>query len=104
MLDGVRAMQRVMSQIPLKRLLALALAFLTAVALSGGMVYVGLTAANVAEPAATTGYGLTEKRLWATIAAGLAVGSVVSGGLALARPAIRFGITTGRLRAAALVL
>jgi len=103
MLDGVQAMQRVMSQIPLKRLLALALAFLTAVVLSGGMVYVVLKAANVAEPAATTVYGLTEKRLWATIAAGLAVVSVVSGGLALARPVVRFRITAGRLGAIAVV-
>ena len=75
----------------MKRNFALILAALAAVALFGGLVHVVLVAANVSEPAATTVYGLTPRRLWATIAVLLALVGVVIGGVALARPASRFG-------------
>src|SRR5262245_35833342 len=83
----------------MKRTFAIILAALTAAALFGGLVYAVLVATHVSEPAATTVYGLTIRRLWATTVAVLALIGVVVGGLALARPASRFGITSGRLGA-----
>lgn len=83
----------------MKRTFALILAALAAAALFGGLVHAVLVAAHVSEPAATTVYGPTTRRLWATTAAGLALVGVVIGGLALARPASRFGTTSGRLGA-----
>jgi len=83
----------------MKRSLALLLAALAAVALFAGLVHVVLLAAHVSEPAATTVYGLTPRRLWATTVAMLAAVGVVIGGLALARPASRFGTASGELGA-----
>ncbi len=40
-------------------------------------------------------YGVTPKRIWATTVAVLALVGVVVGGLALARPAGRFGTASG---------
>jgi hypothetical protein len=80
----------------MKRTFASILAASAAAALFGGLVYAVLVAAHVSEPAATTVYGLTPRRLWATSVASLALVSVVIGGLALARPASRFGIASGR--------
>jgi hypothetical protein len=48
-----------------------------------------LVAAHVSEPAATTVYGLTSRRLWATTVAVLALVAVLIGGLAL-HQAIRY--------------
>src|SRR5947208_820982 len=81
----------------MNRTLAIMLAALTAAALFGGLVYAALMAAHVSEPAATTIYGLTLRRLWATAAAFLALAGVVIGGLALARPDSLFGTASGRL-------
>ena len=81
----------------MKRAFALILAALAVAALFGGLVHAVLVAAHVSEPAATTVYGLTPRRLWATTVAVLAVVGVVAGGLALARPARRFGTASGRL-------
>jgi hypothetical protein len=75
----------------MKRTFALILAGLAAVALFGGLVHAVLVAANLSEPGATTVYGLTPRRLWATAVAGLALVGAVIGGLALARSASRFG-------------
>jgi Family of unknown function (DUF6223) len=83
----------------MKRTFAIILAALAAAALFAGLVHVVLVAAHVSEPAATTVYGLTPRRLWATTAAVLALVGVVIGGLALARPASRFGTASGRLGA-----
>jgi uncharacterized membrane protein len=83
----------------MKRSFAVILAAAAVAALFGGLVYAVLVAANVSEPAATTVYGLTPRRLWATTAVALAFVGVVIGGLALARPASRFGTASGRLRA-----
>jgi hypothetical protein len=80
----------------MKRTFLLILASLAAAALIGGLVHAVLVAANVSEPAATTVYGVTPRRLWATTAAGLALVGVVMGGLALARRAGRIGIGNGR--------
>jgi hypothetical protein len=85
----------------MKRTFALILAALAAAALFGGLVHVVLVAAHVSEPAATTVYGLTPRRLWATTAAVLALVGVVIGGLALRRSAGRIG--TGNMRMWAIV-
>ena len=83
----------------MKRTFAMILAAVAAAALFAGLVHAVLVAAHVAEPAATTVYGLTPRRLWATTAVVLALVGVVIGGLALARPARRFGTASGRLGA-----
>jgi hypothetical protein len=83
----------------MKRNFALILAALAAAALFGGLVHAVLVAAHVSEPAATTVYGLTLRRLWATTAAVLAMVGVVIGGLALARIAGRIGTGNGRMGA-----
>src|SRR5215510_1664784 len=83
----------------MKRTFALILAALAAAALFGGLVHAVLVAAQVSEPAASTVYGLTSRRLWATAVAVLALVGGVIGGLVLARPASRFGIACGRLGA-----
>lgn len=83
----------------MKRSFVVMLAALVAAGLFGGLVYAVLVAAHVAEPAATTIYGLTPRRLWATTAALLALVGVIIGGLALTRPASRFGTDSGQLGA-----
>jgi Family of unknown function (DUF6223) len=83
----------------MKRTFALILAALAAAAIFAGLVHAVLVTAHVSEPAATTVYGLTPKRIWATTVAVLTLVGVVAGGLALARPAGRFGTASGRLGA-----
>lgn len=83
----------------MKRTLAIILGGLAAALLFGGLVHTALVAAHVSEPAATTVYGLTPRRLWATTAVVLGLGGAVIGGLALRRPASRFGTASGRLGA-----
>jgi hypothetical protein len=83
----------------MKRNFALIVAALGTAALFAGLVHAVLVIAHVSEPAATTVYGLTPRRFWATTGAVLALVGVVSGGLALARPASRFGTASGRLEA-----
>jgi len=83
----------------MKRSFAIIFAAVAAAALFGGLVYAVLVAAHVSGPAATTVYGLTPRRLWATTVAVLALIGVVIGGLVLARPASRFGTASGRLGA-----
>ena len=83
----------------MKRTLTLILAALAAAALFGGLVHAVLVAAHVSEPAATTVYGATPRRIWASAVVLLAVVGVAIGGLALARPASRFGTSSGRLGA-----
>ena len=83
----------------MKRTFAMILAAVAAAVLFGGLVHAVLVVAHVSEPAATTVYGLTLRRLWATAAAAVALVGVVIGGFALARSASRFGPTPGRLGA-----
>jgi len=83
----------------MKRAFTLVLAAIAAAALFGALVHAVLVAANVSEPAAVTVYGLTPRRLWATVAAGLALAGVVIGGLALRRSADRIGTGNGRFGA-----
>ena len=75
----------------MKRTFLIILTALAAAALFGGLVYGVLTAAHVSEPAATTVYGATPRRLWATAVALLALTSVIVGGLALRRSVRRVG-------------
>ena len=81
----------------MKRTVVLVLAGVAAVALFGVLVYAVLVAAQVSEPTATAVQGLTARRLWATVAALLALLGVVIGGLALARAGRGFGPASGRL-------
>lgn len=80
----------------LQRTFAFVAAAAAAVALFLGLVYGVLLAAHVAEPAAATVQGMTPMRFWATTSAMLALAGVVSGGLALARPAGRLAAAAGR--------
>ena len=82
----------------MKRIFTLILAALAAVAMFAGLVHAVLVVAHVSEPAPTTVYGLTPRRLWATMADALGLAGVVIGSLALVRPAGRLG-KSGRLRA-----
>src|SRR4249919_888588 len=66
----------------MKRTVALLLITLAAAAVLAGLVHVVLVSAHVSEPAATTRYGLTPRRLWATSAVAMALVGVVIGGLA----------------------
>jgi hypothetical protein len=83
----------------MKRTFVLILAALAAAAVFAGLVYAVLVTADVSEPAATTVYGLTRRRLWATTAALLALVGVIIGGLALRRSAGRIDTESGRWRA-----
>ena len=75
----------------MKRTFVLILVAIAGAAIFGGLVHAVLVAAHVSESAAATVYGLTLRRLWATIVVALGLVGVVIGGLALARPASRFG-------------
>ena len=79
------------------RTFTLVVTALAAAVLLGLSVHVVLVAAHVSEPAAATVYGLTPRRLWATAAVGLALVSVLVGGLALRRSAGRIREDRGRL-------
>jgi peptidoglycan/LPS O-acetylase OafA/YrhL len=82
----------------MKRTFVLILAALAAAALFAGLVHAVLVTAQVSEPAATTVYGLTPRRLWATTVALLALVGVIIGGLALRRSAGRIDTGSGRWR------
>lgn len=81
----------------MKRTFAILVGAMVAVSVFVALVHAVLVAAHVSEPAATTVYGLTPRRLWATTVAGLALVSVVIGGLAFVRPAGRVGSASRRL-------
>ena len=83
----------------MKRTFAIIFAAVAAGALFAALVHAVLVATHVSEPAATTVYGLTPRRLWAATVAGLALVGVATGGLVLARPASRFSTARGRLGA-----
>lgn len=83
----------------MKRTLTIILTAVAVAALFGGLVHAVLVAAHVSEPAGTTVHGVTSRRLWATTSVVLALVGVVIGGLALAKPASRFGTDSGRLGA-----
>ena len=83
----------------MKRPLVVILAAVAAGALFAALVYAVLAAAHVSEPAATTVYGMTPRRLWATTVVMLTLAGVGIGGLALARPGSRLGTASGPLGA-----
>jgi len=83
----------------MKRRFVVMFAAVAAGALLAGLVYAVLVAAHGSEPAATTVYGLTPRRLWATTAALLTLVGVGIGGLALAYPGSRVGTASGPLGA-----
>ena len=75
----------------MKRTFVLILVSLVAVALFAVLVHFVLVAANVSQPAADTVYGMTPRRIWATVVILLALIGVVVGGMALYRAARRIG-------------
>lgn len=81
----------------MKRIFTLVLAACAAAALVAGLVHAVLQAAHVGEPATTVIHGPTLRRMWATSAAVLALVGVLTGSLALTRPAGRFGTASGRV-------
>jgi hypothetical protein len=83
----------------MKRAFTFLIASIVAIALFGLLVHIVLVIAQVSEPASTTVYGLTPRRLWAQTVVMLALAAVVIGGLALVRPSKRFLRVSGRLRA-----
>jgi len=86
-------------EVSMKRGFAIVLAAVAATALFAALVHGVLVAAHLSEPAGTTVYGLTPRRVWAAAVAALAVVGVAIGGLALARPVNRSGIASGRIGA-----
>ena len=87
----------------MKRTFVIVLAAVAAAAVFAGLVHAVLVAGHVSEPAASTVYGLTTRRLWATSAALTALLAVAVGGLAMTRRVSRFGTASVR-RAATLAL
>lgn len=81
----------------MKRIFAMILAALITAALFGGLVHAVLVVAHVSESAATTVYGATPRRIWATGAVVLSLAGVIIGGWGLARPGSRFGTASGKL-------
>jgi len=85
----------------MKRKVVLVVAALGAAALFAGLVHAVLVIAHVSEPTATTVYGMTPRRIWATAGAALALVGVIVGGLALSRSSSRFNAASGRAAAIA---
>ncbi len=83
----------------MKRTIVTVLGVVAAAAVFAGLVHGVLVAAHVSEPARSTVYGLTARRLWASGAALLGLIGVIIGGLALVRPVSRFGTASGSLGA-----
>ena len=75
----------------MKRTFVLIVVSLVGVVLFALLVHFVLVAANVSTPAATTVYGMTPKRIWATVGILLALGGVVVGAVALYRGARGIG-------------
>jgi uncharacterized protein DUF6223 len=80
----------------MRRTFATLLAGVAAAILFVSLVYGVLVAAHVSEPGSITVYGLTARRLWATIAALLGLLGVIVGGLALTRRVGRLGAAPAR--------
>jgi hypothetical protein len=91
------AVSPVETEVFMKRRFVMIVGIVAAGALFAGLVYAVLVTAHVAEPANTTVYGLTARRLWATLVAMLALIGVAIGGLALARPASRVATASGAM-------
>jgi len=83
----------------MRRTFTIIFAALAAIAVFAGLVHLALVAAHVSEPATTTVYGLTPRRLWATTVAALALLGVLIGGQALRRSAGSIDADVGRSRA-----
>jgi len=84
---------------PVKRIFTFTLALLAAAALFCVLVYAVLVAVHLSGPATDTVYGLTTQRFWASAAVVLGLIALAIGGLALGRPASRFGPISGRIGA-----
>ena len=87
----------------MKRSFVLILAAVAAVAVFGWLVHMVLVAAHLSEPAPNTVYGMTPRRVWATVVAALALIAVVIGALALRQSAGRVGNGNGRMAVVAMM-
>jgi len=87
--EPLRRLTRTQGEAFMKRTLGIVVAIATAAAVFAGLVHAVLVVGHVSEPAVTTVYGLTLRRLWATTAAGLALLGLIAGGISLARPVSR---------------
>lgn len=83
----------------MRRKMGFVLGGLVASGLFAVVVYLVLVTAHVSEPAASTVQGLTARRLWATMAAVLALVGAVGGGLALRHSERGFGGISPRMGA-----
>src|SRR5438552_17898039 len=83
----------------MKRTFLFILAAEAPVGVFGWLVHMVLIAKHLSEPAPTTVYGMTARRLWATAADVLALVAVFIGGLALRQSAGRVGSGNGRMGA-----
>jgi hypothetical protein len=81
----------------MRRILATLLAAGAAAILFAALVHGVLVAAHVSEPGAMTVYGLTARRLWASMAAMLGLLGVIVGVTALSRRGSRLGTAAQRL-------
>ena len=88
----------------MKRTFVIILAVVAAAAVFGWLVHMVLVAAHLSEPAPTTVYGMTPRRLWATVAGVLALVAVVVGGLVLLKSDRRMGSGNGRMGAIVAVM
>jgi Family of unknown function (DUF6223) len=75
----------------MKRTFAIILAGFVAAALFAVLVHVVLVEAHVSGPLTNQVYGMTLRRLWATMAVGLGLAGVIIGSMALVRAARRIG-------------
>jgi Family of unknown function (DUF6223) len=82
--------------INIKRILTYILVAMAALALYAGLVHLVLVVAQVSKPAATTVYGLTQRRQWALVVLAVAFVSVIIGVLALRKSVSRFSILNGK--------
>jgi hypothetical protein len=88
----------------MKRTLAIGLAVVAAAACFAGLVHAVLVAAHLSDPAASTVYGLTLRRVWASAAVLLALVAMIVGGIAVARPRSRFTSASGPVGATVAVV
>jgi len=83
----------------MKRTFVLILIAVAALVLFGVLVHAVLVAAHLSEPTATTVYGATPRRVWATVAVVLGLVGAVIGALVLRRSAGRIGTGNGGMGA-----
>ncbi len=82
----------------MKRTLTYSLLGLAAIAVFVGLVHAVLVIAQVSEPAATTIYGATTRRIWATTAGMLAMVSVIIGVRSFRQSAVSINTRSSKIQ------